>query len=133
MKPLNVSMPLIFGLLLFACKAPNSSPVEIQAVVSNPSKIPDFWLKYRTTIDDAERLDLNVGSTIVAWRKPFSGSKKENPDWLTIKNSLRDGDELWYWESPKVNRTQHAGFCIIRNGMRLLAKHLTTSEEITYP
>jgi len=68
------------------------------------------WLTKSTTIEEVENDHLDDNGV------PFGHSHKK---WLELKGKMREGDEIWYFNSPDstwANLCGRAGLCIVRNG-----------------
>jgi hypothetical protein len=106
-----------------ACKIPWDTPSSVKVINQNPNLLPRKWLKYRTTVAEAERKNRTFGGKLITSRKPFSSSSSDSKDWQKIRESINDGDELWFWESPELRpRTSYNGFCVVRNGNIVIAR-----------
>lgn len=78
--------------------------------------IPKGWLKEKTTIEKAEQNHLVTDRRLGPKPVPFGFI---NARWEKFKAEIRNGDELWVFESPGESWEKLAGrtgFCIVREG-----------------
>jgi len=78
--------------------------------------IPKAWLKNKTTVEQAERKNLVSDDRLGPKPVPFGFI---NEQWQEFKSGIKEGDELWEFESSAGSwkgLAGRAGFCIVRRG-----------------
>jgi hypothetical protein len=78
--------------------------------------IPKAWLKKKTTVEQAERKNLVSDKRLGPKPVPFGFI---NDKWQKFTSGIREGDELWEFESSAESwgaLAGRAGFCIVRRG-----------------
>ena len=75
--------------------------------------IPEEWLKTKTTVAELQESAANPNN----W-----GFGKEFVE--EVKASVREGDELWFYESPQAFLAGEAGIVVIRDG-EIVSKFVT--------
>ena len=78
--------------------------------------IPKAWLKGKTTVEQAEGKNLISDKRLGPNPVPFGFI---NEQWQKFKSGIKQGDELWEFESSAESWNAlagRAGFCIVRRG-----------------
>jgi len=112
-----LALALLVTFLVARCgQCQEKSPLTATTTQVPKDVIPKKWLKKKTTVEKAEQAHLVTDGRLGPKPVPFGFI---NDRWEKLKATMRPGDELWEFESPRESWEDlagRAGLCLMREG-----------------
>jgi len=106
------------------CKMPDQDALTLELASTEPNKLPRSWLKGIVSVEAEENKLFKDCDELAA-----TSSNVPCMRWKKLKDQIRPGDEVWYWESKHNERGDFSlGYCLLRNQSIVYVAHIAYAE-----